>query len=192
MSRVGPEPTGYDRYDLYPPTVACPPGSPMKKYGGMLLANGLTDGYKFLCSLDHMPAPCVVYSLGSRGDFSFETAILEATPCHVHTFDCTIDGNSMHARHVYHPWCIGPETTAAGAGGAARHGGPSPVFKTWSMVLRELNHTKVHVLKVDIEGYEYELLADWAERDHLPAQVGGEGDPLDCLAQPGYEADAAP
>ena len=64
-------------------------------------------GGKLVCpSLLSVPA-CVVYSLGSRLDYSFEEDILKRTPCQVVTFDCTVDGASVHPRHTFVKKCLG-------------------------------------------------------------------------------------
>lgn len=46
------------------------------------------DGGKWICGLRNLlqRQGCVVYSFGSRGDASFEKAILEHTTCQVYTF----------------------------------------------------------------------------------------------------------
>jgi hypothetical protein len=41
------------------------------------------DGGKLLCSLSSLRPPCVVYSLGSRMDFTFEEDVLRLTQCKV-------------------------------------------------------------------------------------------------------------
>jgi hypothetical protein len=53
--------------------LACPPGQPLKRYGGA------GDGGKMLCDLAALRAPCVIYSLGSRGDYTFEQDALKSS-----------------------------------------------------------------------------------------------------------------
>jgi hypothetical protein len=62
------------------------------------------DGGKWLCAkLALLHAPCDIFSLGSHMDFSFEEEMLKSTPCHIHTFDCTVEGRVLDpARHTYH------------------------------------------------------------------------------------------
>ena len=52
------------------------------------------DGGKFVCGPDEYfrSRPCLIYSVGSNGDFSFETDVIRKFGCEVHTFDPT--GNS--------------------------------------------------------------------------------------------------
>jgi hypothetical protein len=41
------------------------------------------DGAKFMCSASNAQPGCVIYSLGSNGDVSFENDIIKSTPCQV-------------------------------------------------------------------------------------------------------------
>ena len=59
--------------------------SSVRKFGGTKL-----DGGKHICLDSLEPGRCVVYSLGSRGDFSFERDIVRQLNCSVYTFDCTV------------------------------------------------------------------------------------------------------
>ncbi len=68
------------------------------------------DGRKFLCDVGVLRSPCVIYSFGSNGDYSFEASMLNNTVCDVFTFDCTYDGASIHPRHTYLRWCLDKKT----------------------------------------------------------------------------------
>lgn len=37
------------------------------------------DGGKLLCDVSKLPTPCLIYSLGSNGDYSFERDMLNVT-----------------------------------------------------------------------------------------------------------------
>lgn len=37
------------------------------------------DGGKLLCDVSRLPEPCLIYSLGSNGDYSFERDMLNVT-----------------------------------------------------------------------------------------------------------------
>ena len=86
----------FERFDPYNPILNCPPGQALARYGGT------NDGGKVFCNISGLAPPCVVYSLGSNGDYSFENDVLRATKCDVHTFDCTYPGGSVDggARHT--------------------------------------------------------------------------------------------
>lgn len=85
---------------------------------------------------------CVVFSIGSNNDFSFEEAILQDIPeCEVHTFDHTINPSHVPAGVKFHRWGLGTRNEGN--------------VKTLSTMLKELkigeNHS-IEILKVDIEG----------------------------------------
>lgn len=77
--------------------------------------------------------------------------MLKATSCNIYTFDCTVDGKSMQpGRHFFYQWCIGNPGLGITTGRA---------FKSWDDVTRALQHDYVNLLKIDIEGHEYPVLA---------------------------------
>ena len=96
-------------------------------------------------------SPCVIYSLGSNTDTSFERAMVAATPCSTVTLDCTVKeadvvrnakGKWDPARMAFRKICLaGEERTTK------RHGAPVR-YTTLQTVLRELNHTSIDLLKV--------------------------------------------
>ena len=67
----------------------------MVRVGGYGLS-GVSDGSKMLCMDEEVEVAdqkCVIVSVGSNGDFSFEEAMRSAFPaCTVHTFDGTMKG----------------------------------------------------------------------------------------------------
>jgi hypothetical protein len=105
------------------------------------------------------------------GNYEFEKAMLKATKCQIHTFDCTYKGRSIHRkRHHYHKWCIGPD----GPGSKVNVSGVSGPFRSWTNITQTLGHQVVHLLKVDIEGFEYPLLAGFRNGDALPSEIAVE------------------
>lgn len=95
---------------------------------------------------------CVVYSLGSNGDNSFEADILAQTECEVFTFDCTTLGHPINARHRYIMQCLGSE--------GQMQANPQS-WTTLEAAMARLGHNKISVLKLDIEGSEYDVFASW-------------------------------
>jgi hypothetical protein len=159
MNRLQPQ--GYSRFNLFNPIVQCPKGEPLELFGGN------DDGAKFLCpSLLNNPA-CVVYSLGSQLDYAFEQNILQRTSCQVVTFDCTVSGSSIHPRHTYLKKCLGST--------ASMEANPKD-WVTLSASMDQLGHSRVTLLKIDIEGYEFDVLgATTTENKHaLPAMIAME------------------
>jgi hypothetical protein len=68
------EPPQLSRYDLFNPFVNCS--------GGNLTRLGATggDGSKFICADGYLfERGCVVYSLGSAGNYQFEEAALKVS-----------------------------------------------------------------------------------------------------------------
>jgi hypothetical protein len=106
-----------------------------------------------VCSLKTLQAPCIVYSLGSQGDVSFEQDIIKNTPCDVHTFDCTVDSIRIidPKRHRFHKLCVGRPK-----GDQAFY-----PFEQLNSIMRRLGHGKLAMLKMDIEGYEFEVGCCW-------------------------------
>lgn len=73
-------PEGHNRFNIFSPFLKCPNGEAVDRYGGD------NDGGKMLCPSILQNKACVVYSLGSNGDFSFEHSILSRTACEVCCF----------------------------------------------------------------------------------------------------------
>lgn len=141
---------GHQRFNPLKPFIQCPPNQPLIRYGNA------ADGGKLLCDMSKLPEPCIIYSLGSNGDYSFEQDALKHTKCEIHTFDCTYDGKSIDPRHIYHKVCVGKA---------------GPLFKTWDQITRELGHKVIDVAKIDIEGHEAAVLAELRHDIPLPRQV---------------------
>jgi hypothetical protein len=75
---------------------------------------------------------------------------MQATPCEVHTFDCTYDGKDLPefaGRHHYHKTCVGHPSGTGSASNAN-----SSLFMTYPAILAQLGHSHVDLLKIDIEG----------------------------------------
>lgn len=105
-------------------------------------------------SVDDLSSPCVVYSFGSRNDFSFESHISRKYECEIHIFDCTVvdvDENKLPGGSKYHKICL-----------ADAHGMKavqSTRFKDLSTIMLELKHAEIDILKFDIEGFEFGVLS---------------------------------
>lgn len=98
--------------------------------------------------------PCVVYSIGSNGDSSFEEEMLRRASCQVHTFDPFIEeGVKEKIRRTpgiqFHDWGTSHETAQTDEG---------VQMKSIQDTMRDLQHDWIDVLKVDIEGKEWDVL----------------------------------
>ena len=150
---------------------------------------------------------CVVYSFGSAGEPSFELEAREVLGCVVHSFDPTLDpktqahlkalGGVMHFHSV--GLGVSPGTRQRllhfnssnfGIGVSGRHFGASDQqqrsvgrhdngFKSLAQIMGALKHSHLSVLKVDIEGSEWDVFnEDVLCRDvatHRHAHRGGGG-----------------
>jgi hypothetical protein len=150
----------------------------MKRYGHW------RDSGKILCGLEALSPEdiCVVYSLGSGNDFEFERSVLSNSRCTVYTFDCTSSPPIQKIKRLhFHKICLGENSPMqnylfpwATANKSAINRPPDTVYMKFNQILKMLNHTMVHVLKMDIEGGEYSVFADlltYTNRANLPYQV---------------------
>ncbi len=107
-------------------------------------------------------APCVVYSFGISFDASFEEEILMGTSCNVYAFDPSIGDlpiqpqftsvdkwkNWRNTRLFFFKQALGTKS------------GPNKVHmfvESLYDIMDRLNHSYVDILKIDVEGYEWEL-----------------------------------
>lgn len=131
------------------------------------------DTSKIACgAVSKLEDPCVVYSVGGNNEWQFEMDVLDKTPCEVHTFDCTGDIERFvvpeNPRLHFHHICLGTENKKTETG----------EFWTMEKMTDTLNHTKIDLFKMDIEGYEFPLFQNWPHREYksydtavLPMQV---------------------
>eukprot|EP00455_Lapot_gusevi_P023259 TRINITY_DN2416_c0_g1_i1.p1 TRINITY_DN2416_c0_g1~~TRINITY_DN2416_c0_g1_i1.p1 ORF type:complete len:224 (+),score=26.44 TRINITY_DN2416_c0_g1_i1:294-965(+) len=123
------------------------------------------DGGKWVCGLPQdthtRHGPCLIYSLGSENDFSFETAVINRAPfCEIHTFDCTVENPRPPNSVIFHPYCISTFDFEK--------------FRALTSVMREHNHGALTILKMDIEMAEFVVLPAFLSELHpsrLPRQI---------------------
>ena len=123
------------------PSIGCP-GAALVRFGGNARRGG--DGGKYLCNLGSLTQGCIIYSLGSNGDFSFERSMVRATPCDVHTFDCTVGPSRvpkrLDSRIHFHRICLGDVENARDEEGRR--------FSTLPALTKQLGHARIDLLKV--------------------------------------------
>ena len=156
------EPEKFAKYNLFDPFVSCPQGEPLQRMGGRTDDPQFDqDGGKWLC-MGLLTPPCTIFSLGSQGDFTFEESMLNNTECIIHTFDCTYAGRSIHPRHQYHQLCLGSPEKAE----------KDPKFISLEGAIAQNKIDKINLLKIDIEGFEYDVLSVWRQMEAaLPEMV---------------------
>jgi hypothetical protein len=121
-------------------------------------------GGKWICGADVLRRKkCVVYSYGVNTDLSFELDLIERTGCEVHAFDPTVGGVPADCRdnpHInFHKQALGPAT------------GPTDMFVLVESMLdtmKRLGHSYVDVLKVDVEGAEWDTFRSLLPFKALP------------------------
>jgi hypothetical protein len=134
-----------------------------------LLVLGSGDGEKRIC-LSNVTgtSDCVIYSIGSNGQWDFEQDVYRRLPtCRVFTFDCTGDfvvPEAIKSRVSFHKLCVGAKDDG--------------LFRTYSSLMKLLGHnTSPFHLKMDIEGWEYATLSnmiDSVPATSLPQQISVE------------------
>ena len=105
------------------------------------------DGGKWVCDPYRLKsrADCLIYSVGSAGDFSFEIEMKQVlSNCEIHTFD---KGRYPCPVNVceFHQVMFGDQTDRVNTS------------KSWTTIINELNHThrSIDILKIDIDGGEF-------------------------------------
>ncbi|KAH7338569.1 methyltransferase domain-containing protein [Rhizoctonia solani] len=142
----------YTLWDFFPPSFDCPYETTRLGVMG--------DGGKWVCGLSRLieKPKCVVYSAGISTDSSFEAAILRRTHCEVLGFDYSVDKfgpeiedvSSLRARATFYKYAIS---------GKDEHQANPPRWTLRSLMERH-GHTFIDILKVDIEGAEFDVLAE--------------------------------
>jgi hypothetical protein len=114
----------------------------------------------------------IIYAAGIAGHPGFENqmASLGAT---VVGFDCT-DTAKPSYHFEFHPWCIGTAHSFEGSM-YAKGKDSGQLFYSLRGIQAKLGHSGVSMLKMDIEGFEWELLqrelVEGEEDDNLPEQL---------------------
>lgn len=151
------QPYGWKRYDLMGPLAQCP----------SIVSYGYGDEEKRFClnkqKLEADPG-CVVFSLGSNNQWGFEEAMVSATKCRIHTFDCTVEGripSHVTDRVTFHKLCLGPPSKTT----------PEAKFVTFQQMLEIAGVRHVTLLKMDIEGFEFEALQEMLRSVEMPEQM---------------------
>lgn len=126
----------------------------------------LGDGGKWVCDPYRISKKkdCLVYSVGSNGDASFEAAIQKdiGQHCEIHTFDFG-DYNETVVQQApgvhYHQWGLGTKNEGN--------------LKTLKETVRLLGHANrtIDLFKIDCEGCELTSFASWFESGAILKQI---------------------
>lgn len=142
------------------------------------ILKGDSQGAKSIINPQHslrlLNRSCIVYGAGIARDSTFEKRM--ATHCEVHAFDCTVGSTSpavFRKRFAFHQTCIGNASHGTDAGSTTaselrksdffknnthRSHDAKLTFRPLSALLERLGHKHLDLLKIDIEGGEWEVL----------------------------------
>ncbi|KAG0203583.1 hypothetical protein BGX28_004186 [Mortierella sp. GBA30] len=114
----------------------------------------LSDGGKWICGMslyeERPRAKCVIYSFGVNYETRFEGEMLARTDCEIFAYDASVTSMGPEAtgpRSHFKPYYIGRENKVDGEG---------KTWKTLKTLMQENGHDWIDILKVDIEGSEYQ------------------------------------
>ena len=122
----------------------------------------------------------VVYSFGVGEDISFDRELINRFAVRIHAFDPTprsvewIRAQVLPDQFVFHPYGVAaqdglrpftpPKNKRHVSHTLLRRGSPREAIEVpvqrLSTIMRNLGHTRIALLKMDIEGAEYEVLSD--------------------------------
>ncbi|KAF8481481.1 methyltransferase domain-containing protein [Gautieria morchelliformis] len=158
VKNIEPFPTHgefYTLWDFWLPAFTCP--HKVERIGT------LGDGGKYVCGLERLERKqsCVVYSVGVNGESSYEAAILQRAPgCQVYGYDFSVHSfgpeieevRALKARSHFWAW---------GLSGKDTHSSNDPIkMYTLDTLMKMNGHTFIDILKIDIEGAEFDALTD--------------------------------
>eukprot|EP00934_Nitzschia_sp_Nitz4_P000306 Nitzschia sp. Nitz4//scaffold18_size181773//15432//16421//NITZ4_001893-RA/size181773-processed-gene-0.218-mRNA-1//-1//CDS//3329539945//306//frame0 len=140
------------------------------------------DGAKWVCDPHRLrkKPDCLVYSVGSNGETSFEQGIRDVIGenCEIHTFDLVSQNKfrgdfatNLQGISTFHPWGLGTEDQAQ----------KNPKrFQTLAQTMARLGHTNrtIDIFKIDCEGCEWSTVQDWLQQDLRQILVETHAPPL--------------
>lgn len=127
------------------------------------------DGGKWVCDPHRIVVKqdksCLVYSVGSNNDFTFEEAVLKyiSMDCEIHIFDPTIGEHPSEKPNyenvVFHPWGLADNDQGTN--------------KTLATITNQLGHKgrEIDIFKIDCEGCEWSTFTGWFEQGVMFRQL---------------------
>eukprot|EP00980_Cylindrotheca_fusiformis_P025272 scaffold13380_cov110-Cylindrotheca_fusiformis.AAC.6 len=127
------------------------------------------DGGKWICDPHRIQekTDCLIYSVGSNNDFSFEREVKNVigSHCEIHTFDpADYSKRANEEGAIYHQWGISNKNGRNGKG---------QVMKTLHETAKDLGHLgrTVDVFKIDCEGCELDSFETWVDSATVGIQL---------------------
>jgi len=142
----------YTAWDFFPPTFDCP--HELERVGS------LGDGGKWICGMSRIEdkPSCIIYVFGLDWASSWEAELLSRTQhCEIWGYDASgaekfgwqITGDLRYRTH-FAQFQLGPKDS---------HGpDDSPKIYTLDTLMRMNGHSHIDILKIDIEGWEFETM----------------------------------
>ncbi|KAG9316855.1 hypothetical protein JVU11DRAFT_2927 [Chiua virens] len=151
----------YTLWDFFLPSYKCP--HRVERVGVM------GDGGKWVCGLERIvpKKQCVMYSFGVNGESSFEADIMKAAPgCEVWGYDFSVNSfgpeieleSDLKRRSHFFPYALGPKDAFSAV--------DEPKMYTLRTLMERNGHDFIDVLKIDIEGNEFESLEVFIDSFH--------------------------
>jgi hypothetical protein len=136
---------------------------------------GEGDNEKRACGLFNRtagktPEQCVIISIGSHNEWGFEEDIFRRTSCAVHTFDCTVNKTltapaAISSRVTLHHTCLGKKDGLV----------LGLEYVSWPTLLASAGVVRAPTfLKMDIEGFEWDVLPSIIAHKNRPLQMAFE------------------
>lgn len=130
------------------------------------------DNSKIVCGMEHLQEGCIIYSIGGNNNWEFEENLYDMTPCHIYTFDCTgprerfDPPERIRDRHSFYHICLATEPRPPPEEIEWQGRSKNTIYgamETLQGMQAMLNHTRLDLLKMDIEGYEWPIFDSWPE-----------------------------
>lgn len=138
----------------------------------------------------------IVYSFGVGDNIEFDLALIERTGATVHAFDPTpvshrtIKEVTLPLQFHFHPWAVAAEDghlalyprvrrngelsdtmyTIESSPDSENHALEVPAY-TIEAIMRQLSHSHIDLLKIDVEGAEYQVLGGMLASTLRPQQI---------------------
>ncbi|KXJ88515.1 methyltransferase domain-domain-containing protein [Microdochium bolleyi] len=140
----------------------------------------LGDGGKWICGLELLeelpapktpesPSPCVVYSFGINTESSFEDALLSRTKgCEIWGYDFSVNdfGPQLNRSADYVSRAHFNKAGIAGVTDTKK----KPPFYSIQDLLKKNGHDHIDVLKMDIEGFEFDTMRSIIDAFRMPGK----------------------
>lgn len=118
--------------------------------------------------------PLIAYSFGINDDSSFEAALLNRTNVEIWGYDYSVKDWAGEVTAMRDAQRDRAHFHKAGIAKVTKEGGDPPMFSVQDIM--EMNgHTYIDIMKMDIEGAEFDAMTSWI--NHVKAQAEERGEP---------------